>query len=97
MNDMDRKTLEALWPPNATVDRDKLIAAVERLVNDAIAAERNRCIAVCRERAAVWRRTNQAKSDIPAARDEARARANEAGYLADLLETVPAVREELEN
>ncbi|HEX2060222.1 MAG TPA: hypothetical protein VHK90_05740 [Thermoanaerobaculia bacterium] len=59
---------------------------VRRYIEDAMAAERERCVTVCRERAALWRRTPAASSDIPAAREEARARANEAAYLADLLE-----------
>ncbi|HEY0788836.1 MAG TPA: hypothetical protein VGE86_09325 [Thermoanaerobaculia bacterium] len=52
-------------------------AAVER--------ERQRCAAICRRRAELWRRTSE-RPDAPAMlRDEARARANEAAYLADLL------------
>lgn len=64
-----------------------------RYLEDAMASERERCSAICRERAELWRRTPAASSDIPAARDEARARANEAAYLADLLvQTIPHVR-----
>ena len=46
--------------------------------------ERERCAAVCRRRAELWRKT-AAKSPFVAAREEARARANEAEYLADLI------------
>jgi hypothetical protein len=95
---MDRKRLERLLPANTTFERNELIVEVQRLLDEAVAAERERCAAVCRERAAVWRRTTQARSDIPAARDEARARANEAGYLADLLDSAqPPAQEEVEN
>lgn len=49
--------------------------------------ERARCVAICRRRAELWRNTASARSSIPAARQEAQARANEAAYLADLLES----------
>lgn len=54
---------------------------------DPIQKERERCVALCRHRAELWRRTAAAQSSIPAAVEEARARANEAAYLADLLES----------
>ena len=47
--------------------------------------ERRRCVAICRRRAKLWRST-LARSPM-AAVEEARGRANEAAYLADLLET----------
>ena len=50
----------------------------------AVRAERERCVAVCRRRADLWRRT-AVKSPFVAAREEARARANEAEYLVDLI------------
>jgi hypothetical protein len=46
--------------------------------------ERARCVGICRSRAELWRRTAK-KTSIVNAREEARARANEAAYLADLL------------
>ncbi len=64
-------------------DREALIAAVVEL----LAGERRRCAQVCRERAALWRRTPAATAEAPYAREEARARANEATYLADLIES----------
>lgn len=54
---------------------------------DPVLRERERCVAICRRRAALWRQTSAASSAIPAARHEAQARANEATYLADLLES----------
>jgi hypothetical protein len=53
-------------------------------MEDQIQFERARCFGICRNRAELWRRT-AAGSSIAGARDEARARANEASYLADLL------------
>jgi hypothetical protein len=55
-------------------------------IEEAIRRERERCAEICRRRAETWRNTSLASSAMPAARDEARARANEATYLADLIE-----------
>ena len=55
--------------------------------SDAVRRERERCAAICRRRSDLWRTTLQARSAIPAAQEEARARANEATYLADLIES----------
>ena len=54
---------------------------------EAVQKERERCVEICRRRAETWRTTALASSTIAAARDEARARANEAAYLADLIES----------
>ena len=54
---------------------------------EAVQKERERCAEICRRRAATWRTTALASSTMAAARDEARARANEAAYLADLIES----------
>jgi hypothetical protein len=53
-------------------------------MEEQIQFERARCVGICRSRAELWRRT-AAKTSITSAREEARARANEAAYLADLL------------
>jgi hypothetical protein len=53
-------------------------------MDEAIRLERERWADVCRRRAELWRKT-AAKSPYAAAREEARARANEAAYLADLI------------
>jgi hypothetical protein len=55
--------------------------------NDSVQRERERCVAICRRRAELWRNTIAARSSVAAAQQEARARANEAAYLADLLES----------
>jgi len=49
-------------------------------------SERRRCVAICRRRAELWRRT-LARNPRAGALEEARGRANEAAYLADLLES----------
>jgi hypothetical protein len=51
---------------------------------DEVQRERERCVAICRRRAQLWRKTAERVS-VAGAREEARARANEAAYLADLL------------
>ena len=56
-------------------------------IADAVRRERARCAALCRRRAELWTNTLGAHSGIAAAREEARARANEATYLADLIES----------
>jgi hypothetical protein len=55
-------------------------------VNPETKRERDRCVAVCRRRAALWRRTEK-RAPAAGAKEQARARANEATYLADLLES----------
>lgn len=54
-------------------------------IAEEVLRERERCVDICRRRAALWRKTSAAKSGLAGAREEARARANEATYLADLL------------
>lgn len=51
-----------------------------------IERERQRCVAICRRRAELWRRT-ASRRPVAGALEEARARVNEAEYLADLLES----------
>ena len=54
-------------------------------IEELVQRERERCVSICRRRAELWRTTMAARSAVPSAREEARARANEAVYLADLL------------
>jgi hypothetical protein len=62
--------------------RPILIEAITNLISKHVAAERSRCRALCEQRAQLWRNTEGGTS--PLAR-EARFRANEAIYIADLL------------
>ncbi len=57
------------------------------LVEEHVQGERERCVGICRRRAKVWRSTSASRSAIASAREEARARGNEALYLADLIES----------
>jgi hypothetical protein len=51
-----------------------------------IRLERDRCVSICRRRAELWRQMTT-HHPVGAALEEAQARANEAAYLADLLES----------
>ena len=67
--------------------RSSLLHRVAFLTEEQRIAERERCVDLCRRRAEIWRKTPLAHSSAPNARDEARNRANEAIYLADLIAT----------
>jgi hypothetical protein len=67
--------------------RRRLSQEVGVLIEEHVQGERERCVEVCRRRARLWRTTAAARSGAAATRDEARARGNEARYLADLLES----------
>ena len=70
--------------------REELVSEVFSLIEEAVQEERARCGSLCRSRAELWRTTSGASSAAPdLAREEARARANEAVYLADLIEMDP--------
>lgn len=71
----------------AKMNRDELVDLLADVVDEQVGAERNRCVRLCRDRAELWRGTSLSRSNIPSAVDEARNRANEATYLADLLES----------
>lgn len=67
--------------------QQRLVTGLSRRFQSAVERERRRCVETCRYRAALWRRTSAAESTVDRTREEARARANEAQYLADWLET----------
>ncbi|HKU41148.1 MAG TPA: hypothetical protein VJR89_23460 [Polyangiales bacterium] len=76
--------------PLRAVAIDKLVALLRHVTD----AERMRCVKLCRARAHMWRTTRMARDESHAAAVvEARARANEAEFLADALETPPEVDE----
>jgi len=69
---------------------------IAELLAEAVRKERARCASIARSRAELWRRTPLAQSPLPSAREEARARANEAVVIADLIESELAdAREEV--
>lgn len=62
--------------------RPILLEAIANLISKHVAAERTRCLALCEQRAELWRNTKGGTSPLA---QEARFRANEATYIADLL------------
>jgi hypothetical protein len=76
----DELKLQLLPVPLAA--RPILLEAIANLIAKQVAAERTRCRALCEQRAELWRNTEGGKSPLA---QEARCRANEAVYIADLL------------
>ena len=68
----------------------RITARLEEVVNDLLHRERERCVAICKRRAALWGNTNLASS--PLGREECRARTNEANYIADAIRVLSAGR-----
>jgi hypothetical protein len=62
--------------------RPILLEAIANLISRRVAAERARCRELCEQRAELWKNTEGGKSPLA---QEARFRATEAIYLADLL------------
>ncbi len=66
--------------------KGELAGAMRAEIERAVAAERSKCATLCAERASLWRGTTAAQPGSPRPGvEEARARSNEAQYLADLL------------
>lgn len=79
-------TQEILNAISAPVPLDlsaRIAALLEETVNDMLYRERERCVAICKRRAALW--SNTAMSSSPLGREESRARTNEATYIADAI------------
>jgi hypothetical protein len=79
--------LAPFLPRLSAEERVDLLARVFTLIEQGARQERERCMRDCRDRAELWRTTEQARSGSESARNEARSRANEADYLADLFES----------
>jgi hypothetical protein len=60
---------------------------LEPAITAAVRAERRACVAECTRRAELWEQTCDNPDTAPLLRAEARARAAEARYLADLIAT----------
>ncbi|MFL5305084.1 MAG: hypothetical protein ACJ8F1_07710 [Polyangia bacterium] len=69
--------------------REDLARRVERAVREALVAEHKAASAVCLERHALWVATESRPATPEHLRAEARARANEAAYLADAIQSLP--------
>jgi hypothetical protein len=65
--------------------REDLARRVERVLREALAAERAAARALCLQRQALWVATESGHATPEHLRAEARARANEAAYLADAI------------
>jgi len=64
----------------------RIAARLKATVNDMLYRERERCVAICKRRAALWSNTDMAAS--PLGREESRARTNEATYIADAIRSL---------
>ena len=77
---------EILYDIGVPVSREmvaRITARVDEAVHQAALGERERCAALCKKRTALWSNTSMASS--PLGREESRARANEATYIADAI------------
>jgi|SRR5450432_3595737 hypothetical protein len=77
---------EILYEIGLPVAEDVASRIAERIgkaVNQLVSPESERCVAICKKRAALWSNTQMASS--PLGREESRARANEATYIADAI------------
>ena len=61
----------------------RISGRIEEAMSQLVSGERDRCVQLCKKRAALWSNTTMAS--MPMGREESRARANEASYLADLI------------
>jgi hypothetical protein len=62
---------------------ERVALRIETALNQLVGQERERWVAICKRRAVLWTNTPMASS--PLGREESRARANEATYLADAI------------
>lgn len=62
---------------------ERVAQRIETALNQLVGRERERWVAICKRRAVLWTNTPMASS--PLGREESRARANEATYLADAI------------
>jgi hypothetical protein len=69
--------------------REDLAGRVERVLREALVADRKVAAALCREREALWLTTEARPTSTDRIRAEARSRANEAAYLADAILSLP--------
>ena len=67
----------------------RITAHLEEAVDDLLYRERERCVSICKRRAALW--SNTALASSPQGREESRARTNEATYIADAIRSLSAV------
>ena len=78
-----RDILNEINAPVAVDLSARITAHLEEAVKDMLYHERERCVAICKRRAALW--SNSALASSPQGREESRARTNEASYIADAI------------
>ena len=66
----------------------RITARLEEAVDELPYRERERCVAICKRRAALW--SNSSLASSPLGREESRARTNEATYIADAIRALSA-------
>jgi hypothetical protein len=78
-----RDILNEIDAPVAVDLSARITEHLEEAVKDMLYHERERCVAICKRRAALW--SNSALASSPQGREESRARTNEASYIADAI------------
>jgi len=76
---------EAYEPVITEAIRDDLAARIETVLRRMARQERDACIALCRQRHAMWESTEGRSTISEPLRQESRSRANEAAVIADAL------------
>ena len=76
---------EAYQPAITEAIRDDLAARIETVLRRMARQERDACIALCRQRHAMWESTEGRATISEPLRQESRSRANEAAVIADAL------------
>jgi hypothetical protein len=76
---------EAYQPAITEAIRDDLAARIETVLRRMARQERDACIALCRQRHAMWESTEGRSTISEPLRQESRSRANEAAVIADAL------------
>jgi hypothetical protein len=80
---LTREILNETNPPVPIDLAARITARLEETINELLYRERERCVAICKRRAALW--SNTASASSPLGREESRARTNEATYIADAI------------
>jgi hypothetical protein len=88
IQNLAHEILNEIGVPGSRDIASRIAARLEEAVHQLLYRERERCVAICKQRAALW--TNTAMAASPLGRDESRARTNEATYIADAIRSISA-------
>jgi hypothetical protein len=88
IRNLAQEILNEINAPIAVGVSASITARLEEAINEMLYRERERCVAICKRRAALW--SNTAMSASPMGREESRARTNEATYIADAIRALSA-------